>query len=92
MSASFDELASLAEALSVLGMRARAASMRSRRSAAAVIAPRSGILQAARYSAEHMDARDVFVTDDNFMSAEPGPNAIAEAARDLVPLIEGRCH
>src|SRR5205085_8923773 len=39
--------------------------------------------------AEHLDARDIFVTDDSFMSAEPQIDSIAEAARDLVqPLIE----
>jgi aspartate kinase len=39
--------------------------------------------------AEHVDAREVFVTDDNFMTAEPQIDAIAEASRDLVqPLIQ----
>src|SRR5205085_3291196 len=39
--------------------------------------------------AEHVDARDVFVTDDNFMNAEPQFDAIAEAARNVVqPLIQ----
>jgi aspartate kinase len=90
MSASFDELASLAEALSVLGH----ATPRSFDAIAAFGEQLSSHLVAAFFKlrdipAEHMDARDVFVTDDNFMSAEPQTDAIAEAARDLVqPVIE----
>jgi len=90
MSASFDELASLAEALSVLGH----ATPRSFDAIAALGEQLSSQLVAAFFKlrgipAEHMDARDVFVTDDNFMSAEPQIEAIAEAARDLVqPLIQ----
>jgi aspartate kinase len=90
MSASFDELASLAEALSVLGH----ATPRSFDAIAAFGEQLSSHLVAAFFRlrgipAEHMDARDVFVTDDNFMSAEPQTDAIAEAARDQVqPLIE----
>jgi aspartate kinase len=90
MSASFDELASLAEALSVLGH----ATPRSFDAIAAFGEQLSSHLVAAFFKlrdipAEHMDARDVFVTDDNFMSAEPQTDAIAEAARDQVqPLIE----
>jgi aspartate kinase len=90
MSASFDELASLAEALSVLGH----ATPRSFDAIAALGEQLSSQLVAAFFKlrgipAEHMDARDVFVTDDNFMSAEPQIEAIAEAARNLVqPLIQ----
>jgi len=90
MSASFDELASLAEALSVLGH----ATPRSFDAIAAFGEQLSSHLVAAFFKlrdipAEHMDARDVFVTDDNFMSAEPQTDAMAEAARDLVqPVIE----
>jgi len=90
MSASFDELASLADALSVLGH----ATPRSFDAIAAFGEQLSSHLVAAFFKlrdipAEHMDARDVFVTDDNFMSAEPQTEAIAEAARDLVqPVIE----
>jgi len=90
MSASFDELASLAEALSVLGH----ATPRSFDAIAAFGEQLSSHLVAAFFKlrdipAEHMDARDVFVTDDNFMSAEPQTDAIAQAARDLVqPVIE----
>ncbi len=90
MSASFDELASLAEALSVLGH----ATPRSFDAIAAFGEQLSSQLVAAFFKlrgipAEHIDARDVFVTDDKFMSAEPQTDAIAEAARELVqPLIQ----
>jgi aspartate kinase len=90
MSASFDELASLAEALSVLGH----ATPRSFDAIAAFGEQLSSHLVAAFFKlrdipAEHMDARDIFVTDENFMSAEPQLDAIAEAARDLVqPVIQ----
>ncbi len=85
MSATFDELASLAEALSVLGH----ATPRSFDAIAAFGEQLSSQLVAAFFSqrglpAEHIDARDVFVTDDNFMAAEPQLEAIAEAAREIV--------
>ena len=85
MSASFDELASLAEALSVLGH----ATPRSFDAIAAIGEQLSSHLVASFFTlrglpAEHIDARDVFVTDDNFMAAEPQIDAIAEAARELV--------
>lgn len=90
MSASFDELASLAEALSVLGH----ATPRAFDAIAAFGEQLSSHLVAAFFKlrgipAEHVDARDVFITDDNFMSAEPQTDAIAEGARELVqPLIQ----
>ena len=90
MSASFDELASLAEALSVLGH----ATPRSFDAIAAFGEQLSSHLVAAYFTlkgipAEHIDARDVFVTDENFMAAEPQVERIAESARDLVqPLLE----
>ncbi|HEX9129783.1 MAG TPA: lysine-sensitive aspartokinase 3 [Gemmatimonadaceae bacterium] len=93
MSATFDELASLAEALSVLGH----ATPRSFDAIAAFGEQLSSHLVAAFFKlrgipAEHLDARDIFATDDNFMAAEPQTDAIAAAARDLVqPLIrEGK--
>jgi aspartate kinase len=92
MSATFDELASLAEALSVLGH----ATPRSFDAIAAFGEQLSSHLVAAYFQlrdipAEHMDARDVFVTDDNYMSAEPQTDEIAEAARNLVlPLLQQR--
>ena len=90
MSATFDELASLAEALSVLGH----ATPRSFDAIAAFGEQLSSHLVAAFFAlrgipAEHMDARDVFITDDNFMTAEPQTEQIAEAARELVqPLLQ----
>ena len=90
MSATFDELASLAEALSVLGH----ATPRSFDAIAAFGEQLSSHMVAAFFKlrgipAEHIDARDVFVTDDNFMGAEPQTEIIAEKARDLVlPLIQ----
>ena len=90
MSATFDELASLAEALSVLGH----ATPRSFDAIAAFGEQLSSHLVAAFFklrgiAAEHVDARDVFVTDDNFMGAEPQTDSIGEAARELVlPLIK----
>jgi aspartate kinase len=90
MSATFDELASLAEALSVLGH----ATPRSFDAIAAFGEQLSSHLVASFFKlkgipAEHIDARDVFITDDNFMGAEPQTDAIAEASRELVlPLIQ----
>ncbi|MFL5637860.1 MAG: lysine-sensitive aspartokinase 3 [Gemmatimonadaceae bacterium] len=90
MSATFDELASLAEALSVLGH----ATPRSLDAIAAFGEQLSSHLVAAFFKlrgipAEHLDARDIFVTDDNFMAAEPNTEALADAARDLVqPLVQ----
>jgi aspartate kinase len=90
MSATFDELASLAEALSVLGH----ATPRSFDAIAAFGEQLSSHLVASFFKlkglpAEHVDARDVFITDDNFMGAEPQTDAIAESSRELVlPLIQ----
>ncbi|HEX6627595.1 MAG TPA: lysine-sensitive aspartokinase 3 [Gemmatimonadaceae bacterium] len=90
MSATFDELASLAEALSVLGH----ATPRSFDAIAAFGEQLSSHLVASFFKlrgipTEHIDARDVFVTDNNFMGAEPQIDAIAEASRELVsPLIQ----
>jgi aspartate kinase len=90
MSATFDELASLAEALSVLGH----ATPRSFDTIAAFGEQLSSHLVAAYFKlngipAAHVDARDVFTTDANFMTAEPQTDAIAENAREIVqPLIQ----
>jgi aspartate kinase len=93
MSASFDELASLAEALSILGH----ATPRSFDAIAALGEQLSSHLVASFFrlrgiQAEHVDARDVFITDDHFMAAEPQTESIAENARDIVqPLLtEGK--
>lgn len=93
LSGMFDELASLAEALSVLGH----VTPRSLDTVAAFGEQLSSIMVTAAFlregiPAEHVDARKVMITDDQFMRAEPQPDAIAEAARQhLLPIVrEGR--
>lgn len=89
MSVLFDELASLAEALSVLGDL----TPRSLDTIAATGERLSSVLVAEAFRklglpAEHVDAREVMITDDQFTRAEPQPEAIAEAARRvLMPLV-----
>lgn len=88
-SALFDELAHLSEALSVLGHMTprsldRFSSVGEQISARIVAAAfvREGL------DATLVDARRVMVTDDSFGRAEPLPDAIAAAARELVsPLL-----
>jgi aspartate kinase len=89
MSVLFDELASLSEALSVLGDL----TPRSLDTIAATGERLSSVLVAETFRkfglpAEHVDARDVMITDDQFTRAEPQVDAIAEAARRiLMPLV-----
>jgi aspartate kinase len=89
MSAIFDELASLAGALSVLGDLTR----RSQDAIAAIGEQLSSLLIAAAFRqaglpAVHVDARQVMITDDNFAKAKPDPDAIAAAAqRTLAPAV-----
>ncbi len=89
----FDELASLCEALSVLGfITARSldaiAGMGERASSMLIAAT----FRACGIDAVHVDARKVMITDANYGKAEPQTEAIALAARSLVaPLIvEGK--
>jgi aspartate kinase len=93
LSAMFDELASLAEALSVLGHL----TPRSLDAIASLGEQLSSLLVSAAFRARGLpadlvDARDVLITDDNFTRAEPKPDAIAEAGRRvLMPIVrEGR--
>ncbi|HXG69625.1 MAG TPA: lysine-sensitive aspartokinase 3 [Gemmatimonadaceae bacterium] len=93
ISASFDELASLAEALATLGH----ATPRSFDAIASFGEILSSQLVAAFFRlrdipAEHIDARDVFVTDRNFTAAEPQIDEIADRAREVVQTVlqEGR--
>lgn len=85
----FDELASLCEALSVLGF----ITPRSLDVIAGMGERASSMLVAAAFRARgidavHVDARKVMVTDDNYGKAEPQPEAIALAARGIVaPLV-----
>jgi len=93
MSAMIDELAHLTEALNTLGD----ATPRSLDAIAAYGEQLSSQLVVAAFRqcglpAEHVDARDVMLTDDAFTRAEPNVDAIGEAAqRLLAPLArEGR--
>ena len=85
MSVMFDELAHLAEALSILGDL----TPRSLDAIAATGERLSSILVEAAYRraglpAVHVDARDVMATDDAFTRAEPQTDRIAEQAREHV--------
>jgi aspartate kinase len=93
LSGMFDELASLAEALSVLGHF----TPRSLDAVAAFGEQLSSLMVTAAFHKAglpvvHVDARKVMITDDQFTRAEPQPDAIADAARQhLLPIIrEGR--
>ena len=93
LSAMFDELASLAEALRTLGDL----TPRSLDAIASLGEQLSSVLVVAAFRkhglpAEHVDARSVMITDANFTRAEPQTDAIAEAAqRLLMPLVrEGK--
>jgi aspartate kinase len=89
MSVLFDELASLSEALSVLGDL----TPRSLDAITAAGERLSSLLVTEAYRrvglpAEHVDAREVMITDDAYTRAEPQPEAIAEAGRRVVlPLV-----
>ncbi len=89
LSVMFDELASLAEALSTLGH----ATPRSMDTLAAFGELMSSILVTEAFkqrgiNACHVDSRKIIVTDDRFMQAEPRQELIADRARDIVlPLI-----
>lgn len=90
LSAMFDELAHLAEALSTLGhVTPRSldamASYGEQLSSSLVTAyfRRTGI------DAEYVDAREVMITDDRFMEAEPQTEIIAQRSREIVqPLVQ----
>ena len=89
MSAMFDELASLAGALSVLGDL----TARSQDAIASIGEQLSSLLCTAAFrhaglAATHVDARQVMITDDHFTKAEPEPDAIANAAlRHIAPVV-----
>jgi aspartate kinase len=89
MSVLFDELASLAEALSVLGDL----TPRSLDTISAMGERLSSILVTEAYRkvglpAVHVDARQVMITDGAYTRAEPQSEAIAEAGRRLLlPLV-----
>jgi aspartate kinase len=89
LSAMFDELAHLAEALSTLGH----VTPRSFDAIAATGEQLSANLVAAYFrksgiDAEYVDPRTIMITDDRFMEAEPQPDAIAERSREiLLPMV-----
>jgi len=85
MSALFDELASLAEALSTLGDL----TPRSLDAIASFGEQISSLLCVAAFRAqhlpvEHVDARQVMITDGHFTRAEPKAESIAQATRQVV--------
>ena len=85
LSAMFDELAALAEALKTLGdLTPRSldaiASLGEQLSSVLVVAA----FRAHGLPAEHVDARQVMITDAQYTRAEPQPDAIAEAAQRLI--------
>ena len=89
LSAMFDELAALAEALRTLGDL----TPRSLDAIASLGEQCSSVLVVAAFKkhglpAEHLDAREVMITDANFTRAEPLTDAIGEAAQRLImPLV-----
>lgn len=84
-----DEIAGLAEALNTLGH----ITPRSLDAVAAFGEQMSSLLvtealKARGIPAQHVDARDVMITNDHFNSAEPSPDSIADRARERVaPLV-----
>jgi aspartate kinase len=90
LSGSFDELASLAEALSVLGhLTPRSLDAIASKGEQVSSALVTAAFHAHGLPAEHVDARTVMITDDRFGRAEPRTDRIAEASRrTLRPLLE----
>ena len=90
LSAMFDELAHLAEALSTLGH----VTPRSFDAIAAYGEQLSANLVAAYFraagiDAEYVDPRAVMITDDRFMEAEPQAELIAERSREILqPMVQ----
>jgi aspartate kinase len=90
ISVGFDELASLAEAFNTLGYL----TPRSLDTVAAVGETLSSHMVAAAFRhrglhAEWVDARDVMITNDQFMKAEPDQAAIEQATqKHLLPLVQ----
>jgi aspartate kinase len=90
ISVTFDELASLAEALATLGHM----TPRSQDAIAAKGEQVSSILVVAAFEArgipaQHVDATQVMITNDQFGRADPRPDRIADAAQRLLrPLLD----
>jgi len=90
LSSAFDELASLAEALSVLGhLTPRSLDAIASRGEIVSSALLVAAFQARGLPADHVDATKVMVTDERFGRAEPRTDRIAEACqRVLRPMLE----
>jgi aspartate kinase len=90
ISVTFDELASLAEALATLGHM----TPRSQDAIASKGEEVSSVLVVAAFEAkgipaEHVDATTVMITNDHFGRADPKPERIAEASERVIrPLLE----
>ena len=85
LSAMVDELAHLTEALNTLG-DVTPRSLDAIASYGEQLSSRLVVAAFLRHGlpAEHIDARDVMITDDSFTRAEPDVDAIAEASRRLL--------
>jgi len=90
LSGGFDELASLAEALSVLGhLTPRSLDVITAKGEQLSSLMIAAVFRANGLPAEHVDARTVMITDDRFGRAEPRTERIAEASqRTLRPMLE----
>lgn len=90
LAATFDELASLAEALSVLGhLTTRSLDAITAKGEQISSTLLVAVLQAAGVSAQWIDAGSVMITGDQFGKAEPRPDRIAEASQRVIrPLVE----
>jgi aspartate kinase len=92
LSAMFDELAHLAEALSTLGhvtpRSLDAITAHGEQLSASLVA---AYFRKAGIDAEYVDPRTVMTTDEKFMEAEPQMDAIAQHAREILqPMVQKR--
>lgn len=90
LSAMFDELAHLAEALSTLGhvtpRSLDAIAAHGEQLSASLV---SAFFRVSGLKAEYVDPRTVMITDECFMAAEPQTETIAERSREiLLPLVQ----
>lgn len=90
LSAMFDELAHLAEALSTLGhvtpRSLDAIAAHGEQLSASLV---SAFFRVSGIEAEYVDPRSVMITDECFMAAEPQTETIAERSREiLLPLVQ----
>jgi aspartate kinase len=90
LSTAFDELASLAEALSVLGHATpRSVDVVAAKGEVISSTLMVAAMQAMGLTAEHVDATKVVITDERFGRAEPRTDRIAESSQRLIrPLLD----